>query len=138
MEKNQIIAKIYGYLVCLVAIITFLICITSLVNAIIDRCDPLHADRNSYGTSVTLVSFDTYKMDVMKDIKTEGDNTKPTYIPDDKTLHSMYEAARNDKIQSTMHGINRSIMVDSLLIVICLILFGLHWRWMRKLAKSVE
>ena len=138
MEKSQIIAKIYGYLVCLVAVITFLICITILFNAIIDHSDPMHADRNSYGTSATLVSFDTYKMDILKDTKTEGDSTKPSYMPDDKTLHTMYEAARNDKIQSTLHGINRNIVVDSLLIVICVILFSTHWFWMRKLAKKTE
>jgi hypothetical protein len=135
MEKSQIIAKIYGYLVCLVAIITFLISITILINAIIDRCDPLHADRYAYGSSATLASFDTYKMDVLKDAKTEGDTTKLSYIPDDKTLHTMYDSALNNYMQSALHGINRNIIVDSLLIVICVVLFGFHWRWMRKLER---
>jgi hypothetical protein len=30
----------------------------------------------------------------------------------------------------------RSIIVGSILIGICVLLFGTHWRWMRKLAKA--
>ena len=139
MEKTQIIAKIYGYMVCLVAVITFLICITDLVNAIIDHSDPMHAERNSYNSNPNLASFDIYKMDILKSTQKDEDITKKiSYLPDDKTLHAMYEAACKDKFQSTMHRINRNIIVDSLLIVICIILFGLHWRWMRKLAKNGE
>jgi hypothetical protein len=37
MEKSQKIgAQIYGYTVCIVAVIAFLISVTTLVNAIID------------------------------------------------------------------------------------------------------
>jgi hypothetical protein len=136
MEKNQIIAKIYGYMICLVAVITFLICITDLVNSIIDRCDPIHADR--YSSSTNLASFETYKMDLLKETKSEGDTSKATFIPDDKTMKAMYETVKAEQMQSSLHKINRNIVVDSLLIVICIILFGLHWRWMRKLAKAGE
>ena len=43
MEKSFRVAQIYGYLVCLVAVITFLISITQLVNSMIDLTDPIHA-----------------------------------------------------------------------------------------------
>jgi hypothetical protein len=43
MEKSQRVAQIYGYMVCLVAVITFLMSITQLVNSLIDLQDPIHA-----------------------------------------------------------------------------------------------
>jgi hypothetical protein len=133
MEKSQKIgAQIYGYTVCLVAVITFLISITTLVNAVIDLSDPLHAGWTPPGTP-SLASFENYKMDVLKSSQQGDDKSTSTYVPDDETLRGMYEAAKADKIQLSKHQSHRSIIIDSLLIVICLVLFITHWRWMKKL-----
>lgn len=131
MEKQHRIAHIYGYAVCLVTVITILISVTDLVNAIIDRGDPLHVTEFSRSGTPSLASFENYKMDVLKSPAKES-----AYVPDEQTLHAMYEAARTDKIQSVQHRTRRSIIVDSLLIALCVVLFGTHWRWMRKLAKT--
>ena len=136
MEKSNIIAKIYGYLVCLVAVITFLISITNLVNSFIDKGDPLHAERYSFDKGPNLASFDTYKLDVLKDVKTETDTSRVSLVPDDKTLQAMYDAAKSDKMQSSLHNINRNITVDLMLIVICIVLFAIHWIWMRRLSRA--
>ena len=42
-DKTQRIQMVYGYAVCLVAVITFLISVTSMVYAVIDLTDPLSA-----------------------------------------------------------------------------------------------
>jgi hypothetical protein len=135
MEKPQRVAQIYGYMVCLVAVITFLICVTMLVNAIIDLGDPLHSGWTASG-SPSLASFHNYKMDILKSSQKEGESAKAAYVPDDQTLQAMYEAAKDDKIQSARHEANRSIIVSGLLIVICIVLAWTHWRWMRKLSKA--
>lgn len=137
MEKPHRVAQFYGYTVCLVTVITFLISVTSLTNAIIDLGDPLHASQ-SYSREKTpsLASFENYKMDVLRAPQKEGETAKAAYVPDDQTLRAMYEAAKTDKIQFAQHQANRSIIVDILLIVICVVLFGTHWRWMRKLARA--
>jgi hypothetical protein len=133
MEKSQKIgAQIYGYTVCLVAVITFLISITTLVNAVIDLSDPLHAGWTQPG-SPSLASFENYKMDMLKSSSKGDEKSVSNYVPDDETLRGMYEAAKADKIQSSRHQSNRSIIIDSLLIVICLVLFVTHWRWMKRL-----
>lgn len=131
MEKPNIISKIYGYAVCLVTVITFLICVSDLVNAIIDRGDPLHA--GFYGSNQqALASYEIYKVETLKSFKSESDPAKATLVPDEKTMHAMYDAARQDKITAEMHRINKSMLVDTLLIVVCIILFITHWRWLRK------
>lgn len=133
MEKPQRMAQIYGYLVCLVAIITILICVSSLVSAILDLGDPIHS---VWSPPPSLASFDNYKMDILKSTPKEGEIARTAYIPDDRTFHAMYEAAKNDKIQGVRHESNRMIVINTILIVICILLFVIHWRWMRKFAKA--
>jgi ABC-type uncharacterized transport system involved in gliding motility auxiliary subunit len=57
-------------------------------------------------------------------------------IPDDQSLRAMYEAARNERIQSARHQANKSVVISSLLILICLGLFVTHWLWMQRLTKA--
>lgn len=135
MEKPQRMPQIYGYLVCLVAVITVLICAATLVSAILDLGDPLHAGYTPAGTP-SLASYDNYRMDILKSVPRDGESTKTAYLPDDQTLRAMYEAAKDDKIQRERHDANRTIIIDIILIVICVVLFAMHWRWMRRLAKA--
>ena len=137
MEKSQKVgAQIYGYTVCVVAVIAFLISVTTLVNAIIDLQDPIHGGI-WFTQGPSMASFENYKMDILKSLQKGDESLKASYIPDDQTLRAMYEAARADKIQSVKHQSNKSIIVGSLLIFICVILFLTHWRWVRKLNKLV-
>lgn len=135
MEKPQRMPQIYGYLVCLVAIITVLICVSTLVSAILDLGDPIHAGWTPPGAP-SLASYDNYKMDILRSMPKEGDAAKSAYLPDDTTLRAMYEAAKNDKIQFVQHESHRTIIIDSILIVICIVLFVTHWKWARRLSKA--
>ena len=135
MEKSQKVwAQIYGYTVCVVAVIAFLISITTLVNAIINLQDPIHGGM-WFNQAPSLASFENYKMDILKSLQKGEEASKASYVPDDQTLRGMYEAARTDRIQSVKHQSNKSIIVGGLLISICVILFVTHWRWVRKLNK---
>src|ERR1700690_3917011 len=133
MSRSNPMAQIYGYLVCLVSAITFLICATTLINAVIDLGEPLFAGYNR-GTP-SLASYDNYKMDILKSLQNNSESSKANYTPDDKTLHAMYESAKNEVIQKQRHDANRTIVVDSILIAICILLFGTHWKWMRRLSE---
>ena len=132
MKKSKIITNIYGYAVCLTAIIVFIIGISQLIFAIINSSDPLHSGWNSED-SPSLASFENYKADILMSRDNKTQNTEK-YVPDCKTLHKMYKAAVNDKIALEKHRIVREIYVDSLLVIISVILFVTHWRWMRKIA----
>ncbi|TKJ40083.1 hypothetical protein CEE37_10115 [candidate division LCP-89 bacterium B3_LCP] len=131
MEKRHKITQLYGYMICLVSIITFLIAMTAMVSAIIDLSNPFQS-RSSYSRSSgpSLASFDNYKMDLMISLK-EGQQ-----LPDDQTLKIMYESAKNDIIQNVSFRAKRDITVDIMIILVCLILFSTHWFWMRKLSKT--
>jgi len=123
MEKKSKIPQVYGYAVCIVAIITILISVAGLITSVIDASDPLYA----WGDNKELSSFENFKVDALKSGKNEA-----SYIPDDETLRAMYEDAKDHKIRRVKHQTTKSIIVSSILIVISVTLFIIHWRWMRK------
>lgn len=134
MEKsNRIAAQVYGYAVCLVAIIGLLLTITTLVNAVLDLGNPMHAGFSPAG-SPSLVSFENYTLDVVRSFQqTDG---KTAYLPNDAALQKMYEAARKEKVMKVEHDANKSILISSLIIGLCLILFFTHWRWLNRMARK--
>ena len=66
-------------------------------------------------------------MDALKSGKNEA-----SYISDDETLRLMYEDAKNHKIRRVKHQTTKSFIVSSILIIISVTLFIIHWRWMKK------
>ena len=126
MEKKSKAPLIYGYAVCLVAVITFLFAVAAIIFAMMDLGDPLYASKGNNQSSIA--SFENYKMGVLK-----SQDNKEAWNPDDETIRSMYEAEKDDRIRRVKHDSMRSLYINGMLILITLILFGTHWRWMRKL-----
>ena len=82
------------------------------------------------------LEFELYKMDILRSPQQGEELSTPGYVPDDETLHRMYEAARDDKIQSVRFNAHRSLITNGVLVIGCIVLFATHWVWMRKLAKA--
>lgn len=136
MEKSQrITAQIYGYAICLVAVLTFIFSTIALVNSFIDLGDPIHSGYTPAG-SPSLASYENYKMDIMRMSQKGDESNKAQFLPDEQTLKTMYEAAKNEKIQSAKHQANKSIIISAILIIISFALFFTHWRWMKRIARS--
>lgn len=127
MEKKQKAIQIYAIIICIISVITIIISLTSLVSAIIDKSDPLYANRYD----ISLTSFENFKMNSLKSITKDQ-----AYIPDDKELLKMYEDAKEDKINLIQHQTNRTIIVSSLISSISVLLFAIHWWIMRKTGKQ--
>lgn len=131
MEKKSKAPLIYGYAVCLVAVVTFLIAVAAMIFAVMDLGDPLYAG-NNYNKS-SIASFENYKMDMLK---SQGD--KETWSPDDETLRAMYEAEKDDRIRRVRHDSMRTVYINGALLIIAIVLFITHWRWMQKLGRKAE
>ena len=129
MEKKSKAPLVYGYAVCIVAVITFLISIAGIIFAVMDLGDPLYAARNY--NKVSLASFENYKMDMLK-----SPDEKQAWVPDDDTLKVMYEAEKDDVIRRVRHDSMRSLYINAVLIIICIVLFLTHWRWMRRVGRK--
>ena len=132
MEKKQKIIQVYAVIICVIAVITILISLSSLVSSYIDKSDPLAVTIYSNSNQASLASYGNFKMDILK--STQKDQA---YIPDDQTLHKMYDEAKSAKIKMVEHRANRDITVSAIIMVIALILFGSHI-WLIKKMKIVD
>ena len=137
MEKNSRMPQIYGYLICLVSVITFIICLANIIPSIIDLGDPLHSGSiYAMQNSPSLASYENYKMDILKSTEKESAGGAQSYVPDDQTIRAMYESAKAEKTQTVVHNAIRTIIVSSIIILVSVILFITHWNWMRRVSKQ--
>ena len=126
--KNKA-AQVYGYVICVIAVITFLISSGTLINAVMDIGKPLYV---GFRNDINLASFENYKADVLKQYTKEA-----AYVPTDMELKKMYEAARTEVIAKNEHDTRKSLLVSSILIVISIILFFVHWKWMMAINRKL-
>jgi len=129
MHKKRRIIQVYAVIVNIIVVITFIISVTSLISALIDRQEPLYARYSSEDLS----SFEKYKMDVLKSTQKEA-----VYIPTDEAVRSMYEAAKQERIKQVLHESNRTLIVSNVIIGICLILFVFHWWLLKRYDSATE
>ncbi len=127
MEKKSKISQIYGYAVCLVAIITFLVSLSAIITNLIDAKDPLFSRTGDQKLS----SYENFKVETLK----TGQN-EMSYIPDEETLVKMYVDLKNHKIKTVVHQTNKTIIVNSIMFVLSILLFIFHWIWLRRIDKQ--
>lgn len=127
MDKRNRLPQVYGYLVCLVSVITFLVCVGNLVSAAFDLSDPLHA-WGDFEQQRSLSSFENYRMDIVSSVP-QG---QP--VPDDQSIRGMYDAARDAQIRTVRLRSMRTITVSGLLLLVAVVLFVGHWIWLRRIA----
>ena len=129
MEKPHRFAQLYGYSVCLVAVITLLFSVAAIIGASMDLGDPLRAQIRVQGLNRSLTSFETYKHDLLRQRRDEVSAD----APDDETIRGMYEADKAEKIATVRFRSRRNIMVNGLLFLVASALFGFHWLWLRRI-----
>lgn len=126
--KNKA-AQIYGYVVCVVAVITFIVAVANVTMAIINMNAPLYS---GFQQEFNLASFEIYKVDAMKNISNEA-----AYIPTDSELKAMYESAVADAIARRSHQVKRDLIVNSILLIVSIALFFIHMKWMVKINRDL-
>jgi len=136
-RMNSRIAQVYGYAVCFITVIVMLISIKSLVDAVIDLSDPIRADAGGYGRSGrSLSNFELYKLDARREPRLPASVAAPAKAQadslSDTDLRRLYEAEREQAIGNVKFRAMRTLIGNGLLIIVSLILFLVHWRWLRE------
>ena len=134
--KPSLIAQIYGYAVCLVSVIVFLIAITGMVEAVFDLSEPL-SGRARYAGPERISSFEVYKRDFQTSRAVPRGPGEPAMeMPDDSALREIYAAERADRIGSARFEATRSLVRSALLLLAAAALFVTHWKWMTRLRET--
>jgi len=128
------IGRIYGYLVCVIAIGVFLGSAAAIVGALYDRANPLNAQ--NYGDVLT--SFEAFKASHGNaNPARRGD--KASTVPDtlsDAALRQTYDALVQNRISQIQFQTAKTLTTSGLLVLLSIGLFAVHWWWVRRLGDS--
>lgn len=133
MSRYSWIAPVYGYVVCVISVVTFLLNSSGFIDAAFDRAYPLvgRGGYAAYGGSLT--SFEAFQATY--------DQTRPTRIqpnpPPSDTLttaqmRTRFEALRAAQIEQTLYQATQRLVKHGALLLVAVILFATHWRWLRR------
>jgi hypothetical protein len=136
MARPSWIAPLYGYAVCLIAVVTLLIAVTNFVEAAFNRANPLQARGGFSPRGASLTSFEAFRA-------TYGEERPTRALPPPGTAASVdtlstaeqrarYEALRGDQIARVSFQATQDLVKHGLLIAIAVALFVSHWRWLRR------
>ena len=135
---NNRIAHIYGYAVCLTAIIVMFFAVRQIINASINLSNPLRADLGGYSRmGLPLTDFELYKVEARRRPRFpmyQG-APAPAVQPSDTAeaeLRKQYDAERTAAIDSGRFQATRSLVANLLLLIFAVIVFGVHWRWLKQ------
>lgn len=128
-------ALVYGYVVCLIAVITAIIAVSNFVDATFDRANPLASREGMYGPGgVQLTSFEAYRASAMDRAATRERPTGQPVPADTLStaeLRTRYEALRADHFTLVQYRSSQRLVKHGLLILLAVVLFATHWRWVR-------
>jgi len=149
---NNRAAQVYGYAVCFITVIVMLIAIKQVVDAAFDLSDPIRADGGGYGRmGRTITNFELYKAEAKRqpaertEMMSQGGPAVRLDQPpkaglskaaadtlSDAELRRLYDAERETAIGNARFRATRSLVGNLLLILLAAVLFGIHWRWLKR------
>lgn len=134
MSRFAWVAPLYGYVVCVIAVITFMVNVSGFIDASFDRANPLASGRGygPYGGSLT--SFETFQATYEQSRPTR---TAPAADARGDTLSTAemrrrFEALRADQVAQSRHMSMRRLVKHGLLLLLSIALFVTHWTWARR------
>lgn len=133
MERPSRVAQLYGYSVCLVAVIVFLASTNSLLENAFALGDPLQPRESFYPYGASLTSFEAFRATYDRERQERvmpGQTVAPDTTPE-PVLRARYEALRADRIAANSFQARRGLATSGLSLLLALGLFVVHWRWLR-------
>ena len=135
VDRVNRVSHLYGYTVCLVALITVLMTLPAIVDNFFTLGNPVQGETR-FGFGASLGSFEAYKASqrqgagVAEALPGRAAPVEPP--PSEEELRRRYEALRADQIASNLYNARRSLVRNGIVLALALGLFLTHWRWLRR------
>ena len=93
MERPNRVAQLYGYAVCLIAVVVFLASANSFVENLFTAANPLRGGADRFGIQPSVTSFEAYRATVNREARMNGPAASGSQIGSlpDSTLRARYE-----------------------------------------------
>lgn len=130
MDKPSRVRQWYGYIVCLVAVVSGLIFLAGTLNNAMDLSDPLSAEGRS---DQSVRSFESYQATQGRVAGPEERQVKDTVSQ--VTLRARFDALRADRIAQRVFQARKGLITALVMLLASVTLFITHWRWLRRLPE---
>lgn len=135
MERPERVPQLYGYSVCLVALIVGVASLLSLVENGLKLANPaFHTETPWSGwAEPSVTSFEAFRAtyDRARELRASPNTPAPEPLPEEE-LRRRYEGLRVDRIAHVRVAAQRSLITSGLTLLLSVGLFVGHWRWLRR------
>ena len=138
VEHPERVPQLYGYTVCLVALLMGLASLKSSLNNVLTLADPTHGNHAPWAgwPEPSVSSFEAFRAthDQAREMR-GGPNASPAEPIAEEELRRRYEALRADRAARNTASAWRSLVSSGLWLLISIALFVVHWRWLARRAR---
>ncbi len=132
MDQPRWIPQLYGYTVCLIAVITILLSLSSLVNNVFEFAEPEMSREITIMGDMGGRSLEACRQRMRTAVATrQGGPAASIEVPPDSVLMALCTEERADRIAAVRHRALRSLVTSTIMLLVAGILFAVHWRWLR-------
>jgi hypothetical protein len=138
VERPERVPQLYGYTVCLIALVMAIVSIIGIAGSGFDLTTPALNVDSDFGFEPSVSSFEAYRATYDRErrmMDTRNTGVAPDTTPE-SVLRQRYTALRADRIDRAVARAHRTILTDAFALLLAIALFIPHWRWMRRLGPS--
>ena len=140
VERADRVPQLYGYSVCLIALIWALVSLTSIVDNALSLTAPELRGASEFSWEPSVTSFEAFRASYDRTRRMGAPDSRDAQadsIPDGE-LRRRYEALRTDRIQRNRYQARHALVTSTLSLLIAAALFLFHWRWLRRPATAAS
>lgn len=138
MERSDRVPQLYGYTVCLIALIWALSSVIAIVENALSLSAPELRGVYAYGWEPSVSSFEAFRTTYDRARQVSAPNpseAKLDTIPEPE-LQRRFAALRADRVLRVQFEARRNLIVKSLSLLLAAALFAFHWRWLKRVTAS--
>jgi hypothetical protein len=140
VERPERVPQLYGYSVCLVAVVVMLSSLSTLVNRAFSLADPLlGAPPEISWAEPSVTSFEAYRATLERAERfNPGAEARPREVVPEPELRRRYEGLRADRVTRASFTARRELTSSAVMLLVAAGLFWLHWRWVRSPERRLD
>jgi len=133
MERPERVPQLYGYTVCLIALIWGLTSLVSIVEDALSLSAPELRTTSEFSIEPSVTSFEAFRVTNDRARRMNaGERVAQLDSVPEAQLRQQYEGLRADRIQRGRYSARRELITGALSLAICIVLFTFHWRWLQR------
>src|SRR5947208_3345587 len=131
VERPERVPQLYGYTVCLVALLWGLNSVVALVDSSFALSAPAYHRQNEFGLEPSISSFEAFRLtyDRARRFSSADPSGAKLDTVAEPVLRQRYETYRADRITATQVAARQALLMNAIYLLLAAGVFVFHWRW---------